>query len=231
MVGVSESVSLWGMQEFSFDLTRDVSVSTPSSGPLSDQANCHQTGPCGWWGQQRIRPPMARKEAPSPGRSCVRFIMAGDICGYCKLMDADEFTAQSVVEERIFQILAYVQYLGGEMIQVAGDNFIALFQSVGSALGVADMIHHTEDRSNKLADVKFRLGIHKGLIHESGGWRFGQAINIASRIEQLSQAGVTLVSDQVLNGYEDRLARMTHPLGAYKLKNIESPVTIYRIKR
>jgi class 3 adenylate cyclase len=59
---------------------------------------------------------------------------------------------------------------------------------------------------------------------------YGNAVNIASRIESLSLPGSVLISDSVYLEVKNQTEIKTAALGTFEFKNVEHPIKIYTLK-
>ena len=76
--------------------------------------------------------------------------------------------------------------------------------------------------------MRFRLGIHIGLVSHAADRWWGDAINIAARLQALAEPGGVTISREAL----DKAGEVPVPiesLGPTRLKNIPEPVTIFRL--
>jgi len=128
-------------------------------------------------------------------------IFAADVEGYSRLMGLDEvgtlrtLTAYRVIVDRL---IASHQ---GRIFSTAGDSLVADFASavdaVQCAVAVQDAI--AKENADRPADEQmwFRIGIHVGDIIVQGDNLFGDAVNIAARLEALAEPGGICVSNTV----------------------------------
>src|SRR5579872_4920025 len=76
--------------------------------------------------------------------------------------------------------------------------------------------------------IEFRIGIHLGdVVEESDGDLMGDGVNIASRLEGLSEPGGLCLSGAAYEQVRDRLKETFADLGEKQLKNIARPVRVY----
>ena len=77
--------------------------------------------------------------------------------------------------------------------------------------------------------MRFRVGIHVGDIMVQGDNLFGDAVNIAARLEALSEPGGICVSGVVRDQIGTKLPVGFIDLGEQQVKNITQPIRAYRI--
>ena len=111
--------------------------------------------------------------------------------------------------------------------KVLGDGVMAIFASAAQAIDGARRCLDLSARS----ELRLHLGIHAGDVIREPGNVYGGAVNIASRICALSQAGEILVSATIRDlartsanvAFEDR--------GEHALKGIDDPVRVFAVRR
>ena len=83
--------------------------------------------------------------------------------------------------------------------------------------------------SNK--QILFRVGIHVGdIVEESDGDLMGDGVNIAARLEAVSEPNGLCLSGAAYEHVRDRLKEPFVDLGEKTLKNIARPVRVYALK-
>lgn len=161
-------------------------------------------------------------------------IMAADIAGYSRLMEADESgTLARLRTHRIELIDPAITKNKGRIIKTTGDGMLVEFQSVTDAVRCAVEIQQRMKRRNSdvppESRIEYRIGINLGDIIFEDDDIFGDGVNIASRIEQLADVGGICVTAAVATQIADRLEIAIEDLGERTLKNISRPVRLYRI--
>ena len=153
-----------------------------------------------------------------------------DIVGYSKLL-ADDFEAttaamaeyQHLVEKRIAES-------GGNLVNFVGDNFMAVFDNATDAMRTSISISaEIEDKNTDLPKarrVRFRMGIDQGEVSISGENYFGDALNIAARIQAMARPGGVSVSGRVYKALDEPALRF-RSMGQKKLKNIPEEIGVY----
>lgn len=158
----------------------------------------------------------------------VAAVLLADVTGFSKLMgEDDERTARAVHD---FQMLAkgIVADGKGHAEAVAGDSLFATFDSVVAAVDAAMTIQRrlaTDDLGGTPLSV--RIGVHVGDVLLRDGRAFGDAINVAARLQALARPGTVCISDTVYRQVRNRFDDEFVDLGLQRLKNISDPLRAY----
>src|SRR5215813_8275604 len=86
-----------------------------------------------------------------------------------------------------------------------------------------------EGRSEDQA-MRFRIGIHVGDIIVQGDNLFGDAVNVAARLEAIAEAGGICVSRVVRDQVRDKVDYAFEDLGEQQVKNIARPVRVFALR-
>ena len=154
-----------------------------------------------------------------------------DIVGYSRLM-ADDFEATAVAVEETRRIVE--EKIGqheGKLVNFVGDNFMAVFTESKDAVAAAIAITtQLESRNADIAEsrhVRFRMGIDQGEVAIAEGDHFGDALNVAARIQGIAPAGGISVSGRVYRALDEPSLRFKS-LGKRAMKNIPEEVDVYQ---
>jgi len=77
--------------------------------------------------------------------------------------------------------------------------------------------------------MQFRIGVNLGDVIEEEGRIYGDGINIAARVESLSEAGGICISGRAYDQVENKLGLEYENLGEHQVKNITRPIRVYRV--
>src|SRR5215468_5130176 len=139
-------------------------------------------------------------EAPSIERKLAA-IFAADVEGYSRLMGQDEIgTLQTLTAYRVI-IDRLIASHRGRIFNTAGDSVLVDFASavdaVQCAVAIQEAIAKENDDRPAGDQMRFRIGIHVGDIIVQADNLFGDAVNIAARLEALAEPGGIWVSGTV----------------------------------
>jgi adenylate cyclase len=163
-------------------------------------------------------------------------ILAADMVGYSRLMEADEVgTLARLKTHRLELIDPAIAKNRGRIIKTAGDGMLVEFQSVADAVHCAVEIQRRMVQRNSDVPaarwIQFRIGINLGDVIIEDGDVFGDGVNVAARLQELAEPGGICVSravrDQVQVG--DRFDVGFHDLGEQTVKNIVRPIGTFRV--
>jgi adenylate cyclase len=160
-------------------------------------------------------------------------ILNGDVAGYSRLMADDEDATVRMLAAHRDAIGVTVLANHGRLVDFSGDNFLAEFGSaihaVSCAVEIQRAIHTQYANIPAERRMNFRLGAHVGAVRIDGERIYGDAVNIAARLEALSEAGGICVSRQILDQIGSQIEIDCDDLGEKTLKNIPYPVHAYVI--
>jgi adenylate cyclase len=160
-------------------------------------------------------------------------IFAADVEGYSRLMGRDEvgtlrtLTAYRVIIDRL------IASHRGRIFNTAGDSLIADFASAVDAVQCAVEVQEAVGQEN--ADrppgeqMRFRIGIHVGDVMVQGDNLFGDAVNIAARLEAFADPGGICVSGSIRDYIGTKLPLSFIDHGEQQVKNIAGPVRVYSL--
>lgn len=161
-------------------------------------------------------------------------IMAADVVGYSRLMEADETgTLARLRTHRLELIDPTIAKSKGRIIKTTGDGMLVEFQSVTDAVQCAAEIQRRMARRNAdvpaARSIQFRIGINLGDVIVESGDIFGDGVNVAARLEALAEPGGIYVSSAVRDQVGDRLDVDFENLGEQTIKNISRPIRVFRV--
>lgn len=168
--------------------------------------------------------PTASTAAEAPRRRLLALLSA-DAVGYSRHLAEDEAATVAALESARTAMASCIGDRDGRVVDAVGDNLLACFPSAVDAVRAAVAIQ------DALADgrLQFRLGIHLGEVLESGGNLYGDAVNIAARLEALAEAGGICLSGTTHDQVRGKLDLDYRDLGEQALKNIPERVRAFRV--
>ncbi len=161
-------------------------------------------------------------------------ILAADVAGYSALMQDDERATLVSLDECRGVFREQAGQHGGRVVDTAGDSVLAVFPSAIGAVRAATQIQAAlACRNEALPEtrrMRFRIGVNLGdVMEKDDGSVYGDGVNIAARIESLTQPGGVSVSGSVHDSVEGKLELAFDATGSHEVKNIARPVRVYRV--
>jgi class 3 adenylate cyclase len=183
------------------------------------------------------------KAAQVPAERRPITVMFCDLVGSTSLagtLDAEDW--RNLVGAYLDEASASVTGLGGHVLKKLGDGLMALFgyphaqendaeRAVRAALAIQCALGELNAKNaGKRPELAARIGLESGpVVIDATGEVFGEAPNVAARVQALAEPGAVLVTAAVqrqtagLFVAEDR--------GAHQLRGVPAAVTLYRIVR
>lgn len=160
-------------------------------------------------------------------------ILSADVYGYSRLMRSDEESCLrrlTAYRETIFRLIREHR---GRVANTAGDAVLAEFASAKDAASCGIAIQRTLAESNTSVppdrQMHFRIGLNLGDVYVQRGDLFGDGVNMAARIQSLAEPGAVYISASVYEQLANKSDIPVEYVGEFRVKNIESPVKVYRV--
>ena len=168
--------------------------------------------------------PKERRSTSSSRRLAA--IMFTDIAGYTSLMGDDEDHALNILKKNRSIQKPIVRKYGGKWLKEMGDGVLTIFPTVTDAVYCAADIQKACASDD---DLNIRIGIHQGEIITEDDDVFGDGVNIASRLVELSPDGGIIISGKVHSDVKNKSEINTRLIGERELKNVEEAVKVYEV--
>ncbi len=161
--------------------------------------------------------------------------------GLAARLDAEDW--RNLVGAYLDEASAAVTGLGGHVLKKLGDGLMALFgypqaqendaeRAVRAALAIQRALADLNARNAKTGapELAARIGLDMGpVVVDAAGEVFGDAPNVAARVQSAAEPGTVLVSAAVQRQTAGLF--VAEDKGAHELKGVPAPVTLYRIVR
>ncbi|MDI5927619.1 adenylate/guanylate cyclase domain-containing protein [Rhizobium leguminosarum] len=162
-------------------------------------------------------------------------ILAADMVGYSKAMEADEAgTINRLKAIRAELINPAISQRHGTIIKLMGDGALVSFDSVVDAVAcAAEFQNVVAARNADLPEperIVFRVGINLGDVALVDGDVYGDGVNVAARLEHLAEPGGVVVSGTAYDHLQGKLDWPLDFAGEQQVKNISRPVRMYRLR-
>ena len=152
-------------------------------------------------------------------------ILFADIVGYTAMMQANETEALASLQNFETSLKAVIPIHAGQIIQFYGDGCLCTFNNSIEAVRAAQQLQ----ADFQTASIPVRIGLHVGNVIFKDSNVYGDAVNIASRIESLGIAGSILLSQEIQEEISHLPSVQTTSLGQYELKNSKGIMSVYAV--
>ncbi len=155
----------------------------------------------------------------------VTVILATDVAAYSRHVEQDESLTIKTYSEREAVLLELIKDFRGRVFNTAGDSVLAEFASAVDAVECAAAFQVQMVEINRQPDTKckleFRIGINMGDVVQKNGNLLGDGVNIAARLEALSQPNGVSVSKSIHDLVAPKTNLTFNDLGIQKIKENE----------
>jgi adenylate cyclase len=162
-------------------------------------------------------------------------ILAADVAGYSRLMgDDEEGTLARLKSIRKTLVDPAIASHRGRIVKTTGDGMLVEFASAVDAVRSAVEVQRSMAEQNAAVPqdqrIEFRIGIHVGDIIIDENDIFGDGVNIAARLEGISEPGGVCISDDAQRQIRAKVDIAFDDMGPQTLKNIAEPMRAWRVR-
>ncbi len=160
-------------------------------------------------------------------------VLAADMVGYSRLMEADEAGTIARQREHREQLIdPTVARFAGRIVKTSGDGMLVEFASAVDAVECAVAVQRAmaAREAGRTAGemIRYRIGINVGDIVIDGDDILGDGVNLAARLEGLTEAGGIAISGAVHEQVAGKLDVTFEDGGRHEVKNITRPLQVWR---
>jgi adenylate cyclase len=160
-------------------------------------------------------------------------IVSADVVGYSRLMGIDEAGTHARLKSLYLELVEpKITEHGGRVVKLMGDGLLGEFSSVVDAVNWAVEIQtkiaesYTDEPDD--LEIEYRIGVNLGDVIVDGDDIFGDGVNVASRLQEISETGGICISEKV---YAEVLGKLDIEFadgGVRSVKNIAQPIQVWR---
>lgn len=159
--------------------------------------------------------------------------MFTDIVGYTALTQANESKALQILETHNQSLRPLFAKFRGREVKTIGDSFLVEFESALDAtlyaVEIQEFLHSRNATVEEDSKIRLRIGIHLGDVIYREGDIFGDAVNIASRIQPLADPEGICISEQVYFQVRNKVQFSFHKLETPEMKNVKFQLEVYSV--
>jgi len=162
-------------------------------------------------------------------------ILITDIKGFTdKTSHRSRADIQRLLDDHRDVVLPVLEGRGGHLVKTMGDAFLMTYDSPTDAVlaGVAAqeaLAKHNQDLTES-ERIEIRVAINAGEVNLAENDVFGEAVNIAARIEGVAEAGEVYFTEAVYLAM-NKTEVPSSEIGLLQLKGIPEKVRVYKVRR
>jgi class 3 adenylate cyclase len=160
-------------------------------------------------------------------------IMMTDIKGYSARMEKDEAATFALLKEHNVIMRSAITTNRGREIKTIGDAFMVVFNSPidGLRCGMAMQKGlYAFNKPRAAGDhLLVRIGIHQGEVIMTPKDVFGEGVNIAARMESITDPGGISISKDIYEAVKGKIEAGYQSVGTPKMKNIANPPEVFKV--
>jgi class 3 adenylate cyclase len=167
-----------------------------------------------------------------PARRKLTAIVFADIVGFTRQVSRDEragLERRRRVEERI---CAAAEARGGRVVKSIGDavmlEFASAVEAVSCGLEVQEAVRSLA--AGWTEPLQVRVGVHAGDVAEEDGDLFGNAVNIAQRVQRMASPGGLCVTREVLDQVRPVLRLEASPVAEELLRTLPERRDVFEVR-
>ena len=162
-------------------------------------------------------------------------IMFTDIVGFSDLVAKLSRAESEKLLKKHDQILnKVIRRFGGKVVKCIGDSFLVVFRSptdgVLCGMAIQDALWEANHAAESEEPITIRVAINAGEVRLTSRDVFGDAVNIASRLEQVTPPSAVYLTESVylaMSKSEVKLERV----GLFQFKGAEEDIQVYQAGR
>ncbi len=163
----------------------------------------------------------------------VQAIMFTDLVGYTARTSSQSHEQNAEMLKKLGEVVhPLVKHFGGRVIKEIGDGVLSVFDAatsaVQAAMAIQDRLAELNAGGKEADQLRLRIAINVGEVRVERRDVFGDAVNIAARIESQTPAGEIHVSEATVLTM-NKVGIPLKAVGLQEFKGISEPVLVYSI--
>ncbi|MCG8372282.1 MAG: tetratricopeptide repeat protein [Balneolales bacterium] len=153
-------------------------------------------------------------------------IMFADMVGYTRLMQENEVNAKMLRDRQRNVVDEKIMEYRGQVMQYYGDGTLSMF---GSAIDAVKAAREIQLELKNDPKVPLRIGIHLGDVVYDDEGIYGDAVNLAARVQGLGVPGSVMISGKVFDEIKNHPGIRVEAFGEHELKNVFQTTSIFAV--
>ncbi len=159
-------------------------------------------------------------------------VLFADICGSTALYDQlGNETAFNVITRSLNILIQEVTAHQGSLIKTIGDEIMCTFPSVAAATQAACAMHTAIDarRPGGEYPISVRIGFHYGEVIHKANDVFGDTVNVAARVAEITRARQIMTTQSVIDALPSGLADKVRPITRAEFRGKQDSFAVFQI--
>jgi class 3 adenylate cyclase len=159
-------------------------------------------------------------------------LVFSDVCGSTKLFEAyGDVRARSIVGEALRHIMSQTEKHHGSVVSIAGDGVLSVFEDAASAMAMANATRGAVglEPTLKQYGVALRIGLHTGQVLQDANGVYGDAVNLAARVNGLAKAEQIITTGATYAELPASVRELMRPLRRMKLRGKHEEVELFEV--
>lgn len=163
-------------------------------------------------------------------------ILFADVCDSTRLYETvGNVRATQIIQGILRRLESVVVEGGGRVVKSLGDGLMCAFPDPVGACITAEAVVETVASASlaaaQVGGVHVRVGLHYGSAVDADGDVFGDAVNVAARIQNLASPQEILLTDEIARQVPESLRGRMALVDTTTVKGKTVPTRIYRLRK
>ncbi|MEI7609485.1 MAG: adenylate/guanylate cyclase domain-containing protein [Rhodospirillaceae bacterium] len=163
-------------------------------------------------------------------------ILFVDVCDSTRLYESfGNVKAAEVIGALLGRLEKEVAGAGGRVVKSLGDGLMCVFSEPEAACRAATRMMAVAGGAKVAGQGSVRLdlraGIHFGSVVSSGGDVFGDAINVASRVEAMASPSESLITEAAVNRLSEPMRSRCLPIETTRVRGKSAAIRVFALHK
>ena len=131
-------------------------------------------------------------------------------------------------------VIPEIEQHGGRVVKTLGDGLLTVFDRAADLVAAARALHLAIESANRARPAADRVAVHCGgdfgpVLRDAGGDVFGDAVNVAARLQAMAARDQTFVTGSVVTWLKPGEREQIRHLGAFPVQGRDADVETYEV--